>query len=107
MSIDNILKKVALMGVGFMSLTEQKLKDLIKELESRGEVSEKEGKDLLRELLDRIEKEKKTVEETIKKGIKEYLGKLDIATKEDVISLKKKVNSLEEKVKELTKAMEE
>lgn len=107
MALDDILKRAALMGIGILSLTEGKLKELVKELEDRGEMSEKEGKDLLKDLLSKADKEKKAIEDKIRKSIKDYLAKVDIASREDVIGLKKKVNNLEEKVKELTKAMEE
>lgn len=102
----DIFKRAALMGIGIMSLTEAKLKDLVKELESKGDVSEKEGKDLLKDLITKADKERKTVEENIRKGIKDYLAKVNIASREDVIKLEKRVKNLEEKVKELTKAME-
>lgn len=105
MAID-MFKKAALMGIGIMSLTEEKLKGLVKELEAKGEVSEKEGSDLLKDLMSRVNKEKATVEENIKKGIKDYLAKMDIASREEVINLKKRVHELEERVNELTKAME-
>ncbi|MBI3755574.1 MAG: hypothetical protein HY265_05385 [Deltaproteobacteria bacterium] len=103
----DIFKRAALMGIGIMSLTEAKLKDLVKELEYKGEVNEKEGKDLLKNLVAKADKERKTVEENIRKGIKDYLAKVNIASREDVIKLEKRVKGLEEKVKELTKAMEE
>lgn len=102
----DILKKAALMGIGIMSLTEEKIKEMVKELESKGEVSEKEGKDLLKDLITRADKERKNLEENIRKGIKDYLAKVNIASREDVIKLEKRVKNLEEKVKELTKAVE-
>lgn len=103
----DIFKRAALMGIGIMSLTEEKLKELVKELETKGEVGEKEGKKLLKDLMARADKGKKIVEENIKKGIKDYLAKVNIANKEDLIKIEKRVNGLEKKVKELVKAMEE
>jgi len=103
----DIFKRAALMGIGIMSLTEEKLKELVKELETKGEVGEKEGKKLLKDLMARADKGKKVVEENIKKGIKDSLAKVNIANKEDLIKLEKRVNGLEKKVKELVKTMEE
>ena len=102
----DIFRRAALMGIGIMNMTEEKVKELIKELESKGEVTEKEGKDLLKDLLIRADKEKKTIEDNIKKGIKDYLAKVNIASREDVIKLEKRVKSLEEKVTELVKQVE-
>jgi polyhydroxyalkanoate synthesis regulator phasin len=103
----DIFRRAALMGIGIMSLTEAKVKELVKELETKGEVTEKESKDLLKDLIARADKEKKAIEENIKKGIKDYLAKINIASREDVIKLEKRVKGLEEKVKELIKAVEE
>ncbi len=102
----DIFKRAALMGIGIMSMTEAKLKELVKELESKGEVSEKEGKDLLKDLITTADKARKTVDANIRKAIKDYLAKVNIASREDVIKLEKRVKGLEERVKELTKAME-
>lgn len=102
----DIFKKAALMGIGIMSMTEEKIKELVKELESKGEVSEKQGKGLLKDLVAKADKEKKTIEENIKKGIKDSLAKMNIASREDVIKLEKRVKGLEEKVKELVKGVE-
>src|SRR3989338_5870374 len=103
----DIFKRAAIMGIGIMSLTEEKLKELVKELETKGEVGEKEGKILLKDLLTRADKEKKVVEENIKKGIKDYMAKVNIASREDLIKLEKRVNGLEEKIKKLAKAVKE
>ena len=105
--VTDIFKRAAIMGIGIMSLTEEKLKELVKELETKGEVGEKEGKILLKDLLTRADKEKKVVEENIKKGIKDYLAKVNIASREDLIKLEKRVNGLEEKIKKLAKAVKE
>lgn len=102
----DIFKRAALMGIGIMSMTEEKIKEIVKELESKGAVSEKEGKDLLKDLIARADKEKKSIEENIRRGIKDYLAKINIASREDVIKLEKRVKGLEEKVKELIKAVE-
>ncbi|MBI5328220.1 MAG: hypothetical protein HZB80_08010 [Deltaproteobacteria bacterium] len=102
----DIFRRAALMGIGIMSLTEEKVKELVKELESKGEVTEKEGKELLKDLIAKADKEKKTIEENIKKGIKDYLAKVNIASREDMIKLEKRVNGLEEKVRELIKTVE-
>ncbi len=101
MTAMDIFKKAALMGIGVLSMTEEKLKELVKELETKGEVTEKEGKDLFKNLLSRADEEKKALEEKIKKGIKDYLGKVDIASKEEVAKLEKRLHALEKKINEM------
>lgn len=99
----DIFKKAALLGLGIMSLTEEKLKELIKEMEEKGEVSKKEGEDLLKNLLSKVEEERRAVEERVRNLLKDSLTRMDIASREEVVKLEKRVHSLEKKVKELMK----
>lgn len=97
----DLFKKAALLGLGIMSLTEEKLKELIKEMEEKGEVSKKEGEDILKNLLSKVEEERKAVEDRVRTLLKDSLSRMDIASREEVVKLEKRVHSLEKKVKEL------
>lgn len=99
----DIFKKAALLGLGIMSLTEEKLKELIKEMEEKGEVSKKEGEDLLKNLLSKVEEERRAVEDRVRNLLKDSLTRMDIASREDFIKLEKRVHALEKRVKELMK----
>ncbi|MEE8185057.1 MAG: hypothetical protein V3T96_01485 [Thermodesulfobacteriota bacterium] len=101
--IVDIFKKAALMGIGMMSLTEDKARELIEEMEKRGEVSSKEGRELIDKLFSKVDEERKTAEEKLKSALKNYLSKMNIATKQEVLRLEKKIRSLEKKITELTK----
>ncbi|MBI5681896.1 MAG: phasin family protein [Deltaproteobacteria bacterium] len=105
--ITDVFKRVLLAGLGLMSVTEDKLKEVIKDMESKGEVSKKEGEEIVKSILSKAEEEKKTIENRIAEVIKDSLKKINIATREEVVKLEKKVHSLEKKVKELMQEKEE
>ncbi len=102
----DLFKKAALIGIGMMSLTEDKVSELIKELEKEGEISSKEGEDLLKKVLSKVDEDKKAVEERLRPVFKKYLSRIDIASKEDVLRLEKKVKALEKKINEIVEGFE-
>lgn len=105
--ITDVFKKAIVMGFGIMSLSEEKVKEFIKEMESKGEVGKKEAEDLFKEVMKKAEDERKAAESKITAAIKDSFAKMNIATREDLVKLEKKVHSLEKKVKELLQEKEE
>ncbi|HBO84509.1 MAG: hypothetical protein A2073_00150 [Deltaproteobacteria bacterium GWC2_42_11] len=105
--IKEILKNAAMVGLGIMSLSEEKLKEVIKEMESRGEVSKKEGEEIIKDLLKKIEEERKAVENRMAAALKNSFAKMNIATRGDLVKLEKRVHNLEKKVKELMQERED
>ncbi|MFQ5329147.1 MAG: phasin family protein [Thermodesulfobacteriota bacterium] len=99
----DLFKKTALLGMGMISLTEDKMKELVEDMEKKGEVSSKEGRDLLDKLMSKVEDERKTGEEKLKEILATSLSKVNIATKEEIEILEKKVAKLEKRVAELIK----
>lgn len=100
-----ILRKLALMGLGIISLSEEKLRELIREMEEKGEVSKEEGEELFKKILAKAEEERKAFEEKMRGRIKETLEKMDIVTKDEFVKLEKKVNGLDRRIKELIKEL--
>ncbi len=102
----DLFKKAALIGMGMVSLTEDKMKELVEDMEKKGEVSSKEGRDLLEKLLSKVEDERKAGEEKLNELLATSLSKVNIATKEEVEMLEKKVGALEKKVADLRKKVD-
>ena len=96
----DIIKKTLLTSVGFGVMTKEKIEDLGKELIKRGEVTEKEGKEFVDNLLKRSEQAKKEMETKVYGMIQESIKKLNLATKENITQLNKKIARLEKKIKE-------
>ena len=98
-----VLKKFAMIGLGALSFSEEKLKQCIDDLIKRGEVNEEEGDDLFKRFTKRAEEEKDSIEEWMKEKLAEILKKMDLVTRDDIGKLEKELKSLDKRVKELKK----
>lgn len=97
-------KKSVLAGIGLITEGNQMMNKLVKELVKKGEISSKEGEKLLKDLLKKGEEAREQFAKTLHKGAEDVLGRADIATKDDIEKLSKKVASLEKKLKETAKS---
>jgi len=58
----NLLKKTALVGIGLISMTKDKIEELGKQIAKEANLSEKEGRKFVDDLLKNSEKTKKNIE---------------------------------------------
>ena len=93
----DFIKKTMLTGVGLAAMTREKIEELAKELTEKGDMTEKEGKELVDELVKKSEKVKKDLESKMESIVKKVLGKLNLATKEDIEKIEKRLKRLEKK----------
>ena len=92
-----LIKKTMLAGVGLAAVTKDKVEELARELTEKGEMSEKEGKELIDELLKKSEQARKDLETKVEDTVRKVLGKMAVATKEDIDSLSERIKTLEQK----------
>jgi len=97
-------RKSVLAGIGLITQGSKEMKKLVDDLIKRGEISSKEGEKLLKDLLKKGEEAKAEFSKTFHKGAEDVLNRADIATKEDVDKLNKKVAALEKKLKDMAKS---
>jgi polyhydroxyalkanoate synthesis regulator phasin len=97
--MEQLLKKVILAGIGVLSLTRDKVEELLEELVKRGEIESKEKSDILANLAKRGEEQKAEIEEKIKEIVDKTFSRIKIATKEDIHRLEEKLEKLEKKIK--------
>ena len=95
---ENIIKDIFLAGLGVASITKEKAEKLMNELVNRGETSNKEAGDYLDKLLERGKKEREEFRGNVNKEVGKVIGKLGLATKEDVAEIIKRIDRLEKKV---------
>ncbi len=88
----DLIKKTMYMGLGLASLTKEKMEEVSRELVKKGELSEKEGKDLVDDLAKKSEEAKKALDKRIDQIIKDTLARLNVATKDDLKALEKKLS---------------
>ena len=90
----DLIKKTMLTGVGLAAVTKEKVEELAKDLTEKGELSEREGKKLLDDLLKRSKQAKEDLDEKIENVVMKVLKKMDVATKNDIARLDKKIKNI-------------
>ena len=89
--MSDIINKVFMAGLGVLSLTREKIEELIDDLAKRGEVSQEEKSGVLDDLVEAVDKRKVEIQNFVKKEVKKILESLDVPTREEFEELKKKI----------------
>ena len=95
--MDQLLKKLVLSGIGVLVLTQEKIEEVVEELAKKGEIAWGEKEGLLAELIEKGTKQREEIERKIKKKVEEVISQINIATKEDIKRLEKKIDELKKK----------
>ena len=95
------LRKLGLLGIGAVAITEEKVREVVNELVEKGEVNKEEGKTLVHELLTEKKKQMQDFEEKISMDVQNAIGKSKIASKDDVSRLEDKITELEKTIQKL------
>ncbi|MBI5207200.1 MAG: hypothetical protein HY934_05350 [Candidatus Firestonebacteria bacterium] len=99
----DFIKKMMSAGLGAMIMTEEKINETIDELVKKGELSEKDGKSVLKDIMDRMEENKKFIEDKITEQFEKLFKKANIVTTEDFEKLEKRIEKLENLLREKNK----
>lgn len=91
-----LIKKVGLLGVGLFALTEEKVKEVIEELEKKGELSKEEGKQFVKELVEERKKQREEIASLVSKELEKVLRRAGIATSRDIEKLSEEIRKLRE-----------
>ena len=97
--MDQLLKKLFLSGLGLFALTQEKIEELLEELVKKGEISWGEKEDFLGELIKRGKEQKVEVERRIGEKVEEMFSRVNVASKDDIERLEKKIDELGKKRK--------
>lgn len=96
-------KKLFLLGLGAINLTEKKLKKVMEDLERRGEVTKEEAGGLIKEFLQKAEESKEAVKRMIDNALKSAVEKMNLPTRDEIEQLKRKITQLSKKIDQLKK----
>ncbi|RZN42915.1 MAG: hypothetical protein EF813_00930 [Methanosarcinales archaeon] len=98
------LRKLGLIGIGVLAITEEKIRQTVDELIEKGEMNREEGKSLVHELLTEKKNQMQELGDRISEDVQNAVDRSKIATKDDVARLEEKIVGLEVAVKELAEA---
>ena len=95
-----LLQNVFDAGLGMAVLTKEKLEALQKELVEKGRMTREEGMNFVEGLKQKSERAREQMDLWIARRVEEQIAKLDLATKEDVAELQRKIDELQALVRE-------
>ncbi len=100
MSINEILHKALMVGIG----VPEKIRELVDDLVKKGELSESQGAKLIKECSEKVTSTGEELNKTITEIINKTLEKMNIPSKEEVSKLQKKLTALSARVKKIEEA---
>lgn len=92
--MEDLFKKVLLLGIGAIAKTYEKANLLVNELVEKGQITVNQGEKLNKELK-RVMNNTQSNEDN---NLKTYIESLNLATKSDLDNLKKRIDELEKKL---------
>jgi polyhydroxyalkanoate synthesis regulator phasin len=93
------LKKALTTGVGLALKTWTEVEAAGKEMIKKAQLSEKDASQFLKSLKESYEKTQTKMESQVNRLVKDFLKKADIATSDDVKSLKREIQSLKKELR--------
>ena len=97
--MESLLGKFLLSGLGVLVLTQEKIEQLLEELTKKGEIAQGRNKKLLTEIIEKGEEKRKEIEGKIRDKVEKVLSQMNVATKDDIRKLEKRIEVLEKKRK--------
>ena len=98
--MEDLFKKVFFDGIGTLALTYEKANELVKDLVEKGKITVDQGKQLNEELKRVVKDNDPNAQNiaNIEMNIKTYLDGLNLATKEDIDNINKRIDELEKNI---------
>ncbi len=90
----DLIKKTALAGLGAISMTKKKAKELADKLVEEGEMSESEAAEFVKDLAEKSEQKREELENKIEQKVKDVMKDWDIPSKADVDEIKEKLDQM-------------
>lgn len=91
----NMIKKGLALGLGLVVTTKEQAEKMVDELVKKGELSREESKEFVEEVFQKGKETQKELDQMINQKMKELLGELNLATKEDIQRLEQRIVQLE------------
>jgi polyhydroxyalkanoate synthesis regulator phasin len=97
MTINEIIHKALMMGIG----VPEKISELVDELVKKGELSESQGAKLIKEYSAKASKSGEDISKGLSEIINKALEKMNIPTRDEVEKLSRKLTALSARIKKL------
>jgi polyhydroxyalkanoate synthesis regulator phasin len=94
----DLIKKAFYTGLGLAVLTKEKAEELVKDLAEQAKLSEHEGKELVDSMMKQSEQARHDFQAKIDEAVLAVVNRLHLATKDEVASLRAKIDELSAKL---------
>ncbi|MEJ2038801.1 MAG: hypothetical protein P8X55_07685 [Desulfosarcinaceae bacterium] len=98
----DMMKKSMLAGIGLALKTWDEVEDMVKELQTKGEMSEAEGRKFLDEIQKKYEQTQDKLEKRVEQAVKDLLKKSNLVTSDELKELKKEIRELKSIINAMT-----
>lgn len=95
----DLIEKTVLTGIGALAMSQKKAEELVEELKAKLNLSEEEGRTLLEKIKNTAEENREKLEKLAREEVEKTFNRIGVVSQKDFDSLKKKVASLEKKLK--------
>jgi len=96
-----LLEKTLDLAFGAAALTREKAQELVDDLVRRGEAAREESGTLVEDILRRGQKQREELQAVVQREVTEALIRVNIATREDLSRLERRIQELEAQVEDL------
>ena len=94
----DLIKKAFYTGLGLAVLTKEKAEELVKDIAQQAKLSESEGKELVDGLMRQSDQARQDFQSKIDEAVLAVVNRLHLATKDEVASLKAKIDELSARI---------
>jgi polyhydroxyalkanoate synthesis regulator phasin len=89
--MSDFLKKAVSLGLGITAASREKVQQFVDEMVVKGELGKAESRDVVDRLIARGEEHQMELKRMVQDQVKKILAELDVATKEDLRELERKM----------------
>jgi polyhydroxyalkanoate synthesis regulator phasin len=101
--MSEVFRKIGLFGLGVMAITQEKIEEFSQEMVKKGEMNREEGKKFVMEVLSEKDRQLKELGDKINQKVKEAVESTGAATTKDIQEIKKRIDSIENRLDAIEK----
>ena len=88
------INKLMLAGLGALTMTRQRAEKIFDEYVRKGESAKADREGFVKDLMDSADKAREDLDQAIDKRVQQVMGKLNLATQEDLARVEAKLDAL-------------
>ncbi len=90
-----LLHKMMYTGIGFAAMTEEKARNIVSEMEKKGQVSAEEGKRIVDDMVSNAKEQSAEFRNMVNEEVSKVMESINPVTKKDIEEIKARLDKLE------------